>query len=84
MPAIPLSDAAAQDCFLITASDTEVLEVPVRGISFATAGALKIRTSTGRDVAIPAGALAAGLIHPIVAIKVWSTGTTATSIVGYV
>jgi hypothetical protein len=73
----------AEGVFLITPSNSEELAIVTRGISFAAAGALKIITPNDETVVIPADALAAGIIHPIRAKKVFATGTTATGIVGY-
>ena len=54
-----------------------------RGISFAAAGALKVTRPDGTAVVIPDGALAAGIIHPIQAVRIWENGTTATGIMAY-
>lgn len=86
----PLGDDAAISCYLVTPSDTNYLadasDNPVcsRGISFGTAGTLKVEFVGGLVVTIPDGALAAGVIHPLKVVQVWSTGTTATDIVVYV
>ena len=69
--------------FNITPSDSAELTYVTRGLSFATAGALKVLTMGGNEVTIPSGALAAGIIHPIRVKKVFSTGTGALNIVGY-
>lgn len=70
-------------CALVTPSDTDDLTYVARGLSFATAGAVKVTTAGGETVTIPSGALAAGAIHPLCVKKVFSTGTTAASIVAY-
>ena len=80
---IPHDDDSAAHVALVTPSDTVDLTVPTRGISFVTAGALKITTTGAETVTIPSGALAAGVIHPIRARRIFSTGTTAASIVAY-
>lgn len=87
------SSAAAQispavNAALVTADDANDLTVVTRGISFATAGALKVtmmgdNATAGATVVIPSGALAAGLIHPLRVRRIWATGTTAASIVAY-
>jgi len=69
---------------LITPDDAGELDPHLRGISFATAGILRILDGLGNDVTIPDGALAAGVIHPIRVKRVFSTTTTATDIVGYI
>lgn len=72
----------ADGCALITPADSD-LTTYLRGIAFATAGALKVTMVNGDVVVIPSGALAAGMIHPLRIKRVWSTGTTAASIVGF-
>lgn len=69
--------------FLITPNDSVDLTQRTRGISFGAVGALKIIDGVGNTVTIPSGSLAAGVIHPICATRVYSTGTAATNIVGY-
>lgn len=71
----------AKTCALVTPSDAADLTFVSRAISFGTAGALRITTEAGDDVTIPSGALAAGVLHPIGASRIWATGTTAASIV---
>lgn len=74
----PMSSA-----FAITPHDSNALALPTRGIAFATAGALKILDGNGNAVTIPSGVLQAGVIHPIRATQVFSTGTTALNIWGF-
>lgn len=77
-------ESPAKHVVLIDISSTDhALDPPCRGLSFATAGALKIDTVGGETVTIPNGALAAGIIHGIRASKVYKTGTAAASIVAY-
>lgn len=78
-----MSIASSGNIFLITPNDSTDLATHARGISFATAGALKIDDMNGNTVTIPSGALSAGIIHPLRVKRVHSTGTTAASIVGY-
>jgi hypothetical protein len=73
----------AAHVFLITPSDDANLANPTRGISFHTAGALKVTTAGGEIVVIPDGALAAGIVHPLEVVKVFDTGTDADGLVGY-
>lgn len=68
---------------LVTPSDSADLTYTSRGVAFAAAGDLKVTTSGGETVVIPSGSLAAGLIHPLMVTRIWSTGTTATGIVVY-
>lgn len=69
---------------LVTPSDSVDFDTPCRGISFGTGGALSIVDLTGDTVVIPSGALAAGIVHPIFAQRINSTGTTAEDIVAYI
>jgi hypothetical protein len=73
----------AKHCALVTASDSADLTHATRGISFGTAGALKVTMFGGETVVIPSGALAAGVVHPLSVMRIWSTGTGASSIVAY-
>lgn len=68
---------------LITPHDSNDLTKATRGISFGTAGDLKVITLGGQTVTIPADSLAAGIIHPLRVTRVYSTGTDAADIVGY-
>ena len=52
----------------------------LRGFYVAVAGNVKVTMRDGSIVTWPA--LAAGAPHPIEAKRIWSTGTTATGIVG--
>lgn len=71
----------ARGGFVVTPADSD-LTTYTRGICFATAGALRVTFVNGDDVTFPSGALAAGVIHPLAVKRVWSTSTTAASIVG--
>ena len=78
----------AERITLITPSDTATIDfagIPMatRGISIVATGTLRVLTVHDEDVTIPDGALAAGVIHPMAVKRVYSTGTTATGIVGY-
>lgn len=79
----------AMNIALVTPSDTVNLvdgtgsTFIARGISFGTAGDLKVTARNGQTVIIPSGALAAGIIHPVSLTRIWATGTTAANIVAY-
>lgn len=75
--------SSANDCFPVTPNDDEDLAVPLRGIAFGTAGALRITTPKGNVQTIPSGVLSAGLIHPVMAVRIHATGTTAGDIWGF-
>lgn len=60
-------------------SDTvDLARKPCRGIYVGVSGDVKINTMEG--AAATYVGLAAGVIHPIYATRIWTTGTTATSI----
>lgn len=81
MPIASLSDPPAR-CAPASLSDADDFTTfPVRGVSFGTAGALKVLTAGGDTVTVPSGALAVGVIHPMQLRRVFSTGTTAADIV---
>ena len=62
-----------------TGSD-DPLDAPIRAIYVGAQGDVKITDIKGNDITLVA--LAAGVFHPVYATKVFSTGTTATGIVG--
>lgn len=66
--------------FNITPSDANNLPKKTRGIYVGVSGDLATIMADGSEVTWPA--LAAGVAHPIQAIRVKATGTTATGIVG--
>lgn len=76
-------DSPYDEVFLITPDNGADLASVTRGISFGSAGDLKIAMIDGGTVTIPSGALAVGVIHPIRAARVYATGTTAGTLVGY-
>lgn len=82
-PAVPDATRAYERVTLVTPDDTADLPFPTRGISFGTAGALRVRTVAGDDVTIPSGALARSEIHPLAVTRVYATGTSAADIVAY-
>ena len=70
--------APATDADAITPSDATVL-TPTRGIYCGVSGDVKVTMIDGSAVTFVG--LAAGIIHPLQVIMIWSTGTDATSIV---
>jgi hypothetical protein len=84
---LPKSDlSSGTEVVLVTPSDTVDLKSdgrPCRGVCFGTAGALEINDLQGNTVVIPAGALAAGIIHPVFATRILDGNTTATDIVAF-
>lgn len=74
-------DGPAQHCVLADYSGGDVNLAKVsRGVSISGAGALKVTMVGGETVVIPSGALAAGIIHPIMITKVFQTGSAATGV----
>lgn len=70
----------AEHAFAVTPHDTTSLTHTTRGIYVGVAGNVKVTMIGGEAVTFVG--LAAGVIHPIAAIIIWSAGTTATSIIG--
>jgi len=69
----------AEDAIAVTPSDTADLELGLcKGIWVGVAGNVQITTARGRTAVYVA--MTAGVTHPIRAKRIWSTGTTATSI----
>lgn len=70
------------NAFSVTPSDSADLDSVTRGIYVGATGDLKVTMMGGGVVTFVS--LVAGVIHPIMAQRIWSTGTTATDIVGVV
>ena len=66
--------------FSVTPSDVNDLPRKTTGIMVGESGDLRVMMANGNIVTWVA--VAAGIIHPIQTIRVYSTGTTATGIVG--
>lgn len=69
----PAKGAAA-----ITPSDTTDLTTVTRGLYVGVSGNVKVDMADGTTVTFTG--LASGIIHPISAVRVYATGTTATNI----
>jgi hypothetical protein len=69
----------AQDCELITPSDTEPVRV-TRLVTVGTSGTLRVRFNSGRTLTIPAIHVVSGWSAPIVINRVYASGTTAQDI----
>ena len=76
-PTAPIRGGAA-----ITPHDTNDLSETTRAIYVGVSGDVKINTADGDTITFVG--LAAGIIHPIRASRVYSTGTDATDILGLV
>lgn len=70
----PPSDGAA-----ITPNDSADLAQATRGLNVGTGGSVRVTTVDGADLTLQ---IAAGIVFPIRAKRIWATGTTATVIVG--
>lgn len=69
----------AQDLKSVTPDDNaDLASGPCRGIIVGVAGNVKITTPAGTAIVVPS--LVAGIVHPIEAVRIWSTSTTATTI----
>ncbi|MEZ4684194.1 MAG: hypothetical protein R2932_59285 [Caldilineaceae bacterium] len=73
-------ESPAENAFSITPSDGSDLANTTRGLYVGVSGDVAVITAGGDTVTFVG--LAAGIIHPIRAARVKSTGTTATDIVG--
>ena len=71
----------AEHAFAITPHDTNDLAYATRGIYVGATGDVKV-DMLGGESAVTFTGLAAGIIHPIRATRVYNTDTTATNIVG--
>jgi hypothetical protein len=70
----------AIDAVAITTSDTTTYAPAFRGIYVGGAGNVKIDTAAGNAVTFTG--IPAGTFMPVLATKIYATGTTATTIVG--
>lgn len=64
----------------ITPHDSNKLTKPIRALYVGASGDVKIMDMVGATITLVG--LAAGIFHPVCAQQVYSTGTTATGIVG--
>ena len=82
MPNLPSGNASspAQLAFAVTPSNTVDLAQVTRGIYVGVSGDLKVDMVAGGTVTFVD--LAAGMIHPIAAKRIYQTGTDATNIIG--
>lgn len=70
----------AESLISITPSDTVNLTKPIRALYVGVSGNVKIIDMTGATITLVG--LAAGIFHPVCAVRIFTTDTTATSIVG--
>lgn len=77
------STASAYDLIPVTKSDgTNDPAGPFRGLLLDAAGVLKVTMASGEARTFISGELAAGVIHPMQVLRVWSTGSGAQGIKG--
>jgi hypothetical protein len=74
-------DSSAQQLVAITLADTD-LTAPVRGFYVGGSGNLKVTDPQGNAVTLVG--VQAGMYYPIMVKRFWSTGSTATNIVGLI
>lgn len=75
-------DSVAQQCIAITPADSDLAGGAVRAIYVGGSGNVKITDPQGNAVTF-VGAVA-GTILPVMAKRIWATGTTATNLIGLV
>jgi hypothetical protein len=74
-------DSCAVNCIAITPADADLV-APVRALYIGGAGSVRI-SDTGNG-AVTFANVPAGVILPVMARRVWATGTSATNIVGLI
>jgi hypothetical protein len=74
-------DSVAQECVAITPADSD-LSAQMRALYIGGSGNVRITDPQGNVVTF-VGAVA-GTVLPVMAKRVWATGTTATNIIGLV
>lgn len=74
-------DSCAVNCIAITPADSDLV-APVRAIYVGGGGNVRISDTGGGAVTF--SNVPAGVILPVMAKRIWSTGTTATNIVGLI
>jgi hypothetical protein len=74
-------DSCAVNCIAITPADSDLV-APVRALYIGGVGNVTINDTGGGSVTFVA--VPTGTILPVMARRVWSTGTTATNIVGLI
>ena len=70
--------APATDADAITPNDSTVI-TPTRGVYVGVSGDLKVTLIDGSAVTFVG--IAAGVVHPLQVVVIWSTGTDATDII---
>ncbi|WP_158971923.1 spike base protein, RCAP_Rcc01079 family [Chachezhania sediminis] len=65
--------------FAITPDDASDLPTATRGINAGVAGTVHLTTIDGSDITLH---VAAGMIMPVRAARIWATGTSALSLTG--
>lgn len=76
----PGLESPAVNAFSVTPNDSADLSISTRGLYVGVSGDVKVDTVGGDTVTFVG--LAAGIIHPIRAARIYSTDTTASSIIG--
>ena len=73
-------ESPGSHAFAVTPNNDADLAVVTRGVYVGGTGTLKVTMLGGEEVTFTG--LAAGMIHPIRASRIWSTGTSATGVIG--
>ena len=73
-------DSPANTAFVPAQSDTVDLEFACRGLYIGGDGDVKLNTTGGSTVTFTG--LTAGMVLPVRCARIWSTGTTATGLIG--
>ena len=72
--------APGEHAFAITPNDSTALTIATRAIYVGGNGNLKVTTVGGETITFTG--VVAGMIYPLRVALVWSTGTTATNLIG--
>lgn len=71
-------ESPPSELIVVTPDDGQDLAFASRGINVAQSGTVRITSVTGSTATIT---VAAGIVFPVRATRIWATGTTATGIV---
>lgn len=75
------ADSCASMAFSVTPADSD-LATPARSLYVGGGGNLRVTTTGGNDVTF--SNLPGGVVLPVSVVRVWSTNTTATNIIGLI
>lgn len=75
-------DSVAQQCIAITPADSDLAGGAVRALYVGGSGNVKITDPQGNAVTF--ANVPAGVVLPVMAKRIWATGTTASNIIGLI